>query len=241
VREIRAPLLKPELLGLRDLASERGVSALASEPASERLFDYLREGQAREARGLVLSLYLEGHSVAEIADGPIRAALERLGELWKHDQAGIFVEHRATDICIQAIEQLRHLVEPLNPHAVALGGALQGDPYLIPSLLAATALAAEGWQAVNLGPDTPYQALLEAAAHHKPSLVWVSVSSIADDTAIGPALDHLIDRCAELGITLALGGQALPLSVPRAHVYRCQSIANLVTLAQSLHSRAPAD
>jgi excisionase family DNA binding protein len=122
VRAIRAPLVKPELLGLRDLSSQ-AAEILAPELPAERLFGYLRDGRAREARGLVLALYLQGQGVADIADGPIRIAMERLGELWKHDQAGIYLEHRATDICIQAVEQLRLLVEPQQFHAVALGGA----------------------------------------------------------------------------------------------------------------------
>jgi methanogenic corrinoid protein MtbC1 len=241
IRGIRAPLLKPELLGLRDLPTE-GDSALSPESAPERLFGHLREGRAREARGLVISQYLEGQTVPEIADDCIRAAMARLGELWKHDQAGVFIEHRATDICIQAVEQLRQLVEPPTPHAVALGGALSGDPYLIPSLLAATALAAEGWQAVNLGPDTPFEALLEAEAQHKPMLVWISVSTNRDAGEVRLAIEHLVTRLSETGVTLALGGQALPDFSPQAGalVHRCQSIAELVAVAQSLHaSNAP--
>lgn len=242
IRAIRAPLLKPELLGLRDLSSE-SASSLSPEPAAERLFAYLREGRAREARGLVISQFLEGQTVAEIADDCIRPAMARLGELWKHDQAGIFIEHGATDICIQAVEQLRHLVEPQSCHAVALGGALSGDPYLIPSMLAATALAAEGWQAVNLGPDTPLEALLEAVTHHKPMLVWISVSTIPDPGEVKREINDLVTRLAKTGAALALGGQALPDDSPQvgALVHRCRSIADLVTLAQSLHASTAAN
>lgn len=235
VRAIRAPLVKPELLGLRDLSSD-SIAILTPESPAERLFTHLREGMAREARALVLSLYLQGQSVAEIADGPIRLAMERLGELWKHDQCGIYVEHRATDICIQAVEQLRHLVEPQQFHTVALGGAPPRDPYLLASLLVATALAAEGWHAINLGADTPFEALLRAIEVHDPRLVWISISSIGDIGEIDRGISVLAQRLSEHDATLALGGRALPTmtGLSRPNVHCCQTLADLITVAQKL-------
>ena len=47
----------------------------------------------------VLSVTLRGVAVDRIVDGPLRFALERLGELWLDDpEQGIFREHRATQI-----------------------------------------------------------------------------------------------------------------------------------------------
>jgi len=235
VRTLGAPLVQPDLLGLRDLSAV-GEALLSAESPSDRLFNFLAEGKAKDVRGLILSLYLGGHSVADIADGPIRIAMERLGELWKHDQAGVFVEHRATDICVQAVEQLRQLVEPDTPSAVAVGGAPSGDPYLLPSLLIATALEAEGWRAVNLGPNTPFDSLLLACEHHKPVLAWVTVTSIQDATEFERGWDRFVGQLAGRGATIAVGGQALPSSLPLgpASVRRCETIAQLINLAETL-------
>lgn len=237
VRSIRAPLVKPELLGLRDVSSD-SIEILTPELAAQRLFGHLRDGRAREARELVLSLYLQGYGVADIADGPIRFAMERLGEIWKHDDAGIYIEHRATDICIQAVVQLRRLVEAQQFHAVALGGAPPKDPYQLPSLLVATALAAEGWQATNLGADTPFEAISSAIEVQRPRLVWVSISSIGDIGKIDGGIGVLAQRLAECNAALALGGRALPtttgLAFPNGH--RCQTLADLITIARKLHS-----
>ncbi len=241
VRATGAPLVKPELLGLRDLSSETS-SAYSSEVPAERLFRLLYEGKARAARGLILSLYLEGMSVAEIADDSIRTAMERLGEIWKHDQAGICIEHLATDICLQAVEQLRTLVEPQQAEAVAIGGAPSGDPYLLPSLVAATALAAEGWHAVNLGPDTPFDALLRAIELHKPRLVWISISSIRDIADVDQGISLLAQHLAERGSTLALGGRSLPaMSVlNRSTVHCCKTLAELVAISKTIPNGAAA-
>ncbi|KAB2949235.1 MAG: hypothetical protein KJ057_00595 [Phycisphaerae bacterium] len=194
------------------------------------------EGKAREARGLILSLYLSGGSLAEIADGPIRSAMNRLGELWSHEPDGVFLEHRATDICIQAVEQLRLLVEPPTEDPVALGGAPPGDPYLLPSMLVATTLAADGWHAVNLGPDTPFSAMLAAVERHAPRLVWLSISSIRNQKEVEEGVAELSARLSERGTALILGGRAAGSLSIMKHTYsqRGESLADLLTLANEL-------
>lgn len=239
VRAIGVPILRPEVLGLTDLTP--GADALATESAAERLLAFLRDGKTREARGLVLSLYLSGQSVAEIADGPLRSAMDELGRLWNHDPAGVFVEHRATDICIQAVQQLRRLVEPDVPGPVAVGGAPSGDPYLLPSMLVSAALAASSWQAVNLGPDTPFEALSTAVERHRPRLVWLSVSSVRDANELRDGVTGLATRLADRGTTLAIGGRALgELALPELPAVRqTATIAELVRVADELESCKP--
>lgn len=235
VRAVRAPLLRPDLLGLSDLAP-LGDDVVSADGPADRLFRYLREGKAREARALVLSAYLAGQSVAEIADGPIREAMEELGKLWQHDSAGVYVEHRATDICVQAVEQLRLLVEPQDGGAIAIGGGAPGDPYLLPPMLATAALAADGWQAVNLGPDTPFNALLAAAERHQPRVVWLSISSIRDGREIEEGIARLVARLAEREIAFILGGQALSsLALPAIGALRSgKSLSDLIAIANEV-------
>ncbi len=241
VRAVGAPLVRPELLGLRDLSPTGGALLMADAPG-DRLFGFLSEGRAKDARGLILSLYLEGQSVAEIADGPIRNAMERLGELWRHQESGIFLEHRATDICVQAVEQLRQFVEPEEPRAIAVGGAPPGDPYFLPSLLVATALQAEGWRAVNLGPNTPFDALVAACKHHQPALAWLSVSSVQNAGEIEQGIERLAGELAGQMTTLVLGGQGLPdvSTRERPGVHRCQTISDVLKLTRTLEPRVEA-
>lgn len=208
VRETHSPLLHPEILGLSDLAAaardDRGEMGDA-----DRLYAYLRQGQAREARGLILSLYLGGLSVAELADGPIRSAMTRLGTLWEQDPAGIYYEHRATDLCIQAVHQLRALLD-LEPGAVTtVGGAPPGDPYMLPSLLAATVLESEGFHAINLGPETPLDVLREAALDLDAVLVWLSVTYPPKPEALAREIEQLARALAEHEMRLVIGGQRL--------------------------------
>lgn len=173
IRETGAPLAHPEMLDMPEVA----VAHQRALEGEDRLYTYLVAGDAVAARGWLLSRYLAGASIEELGDGPIKEAMHALGELWNHDEGGIFIEHRGTDICLQALAQLRNTFEPPSDAPIAIGGAPEDDPYLLPTFLAATVIAASGMRAVNIGPDTPIGAMQAAVAHHAPRLVWISASS----------------------------------------------------------------
>ncbi len=173
IRETGAPLAHPELLDMPEVA----VAQHRAHEGNDRLYHYLVDGDAIAARGWLLSRYLAGASIEELGDGPVKDAMHALGELWNHDEGGIFIEHRGTDICLQALAQLRNTFEPRSDAPIAIGGAPEDDPYLLPTFLAATVVAAAGMRAVNIGPDSPIGAMQAAVAHHGPRLVWISVSS----------------------------------------------------------------
>ena len=159
IREGRTALVNPEAIGLSDVAALLDLDAPRGDEGPV-LYEYLREGKADSARGLLLSMYLSGRSVAQIVDGPLLSAMDLLGELWKREECGIFWEHRATEIAISAISRLRMLIPPRGDSAPsAVGAAPAGDPYILPTLCAAAVLESQGLNAVNLGPDTPIPSL----------------------------------------------------------------------------------
>ncbi len=230
IRATGATVVRPELLGLREL---RGSPSPDDDDA---LYQLLIEGKGREARGLLLGRYLGGDSVAALADGVIRVAMHRMGELWRHDPRGIFLEHRATDCCIQAVIALRAMFDPRDDAPVALGGALPGDPYVLPSLLAATVLAAEGMQVVNLGPETPVASLGHAAAYHRPLLVWLSCS-VDVDSELSDEVAGLSRRLQQGGTSLVIGGR---FAGDLAGVRGAQSVATMGELAAFARGRMAA-
>lgn len=176
VRETGAPVVRPELLGMNEVPAEPDHRPLDDAALSRAL----TEGDGRAMRSWLQARLLGGAKLADLCDGPIRAAMHAIGDLWKHEGDGVFIEHRATDLCIQALATLRAAFDPSPSAPVALGGAPEDDPYMIPSAMAALVLAAEGLRPINLGPDTPTAALHRAIAHHRPRLVWISASSPVD-------------------------------------------------------------
>ncbi|HEX4953882.1 MAG TPA: helix-turn-helix domain-containing protein [Thermoanaerobaculia bacterium] len=207
VRAANLRVVRPEILGLADL--ERLGNALpAADQEGQALFHFLRGGEAQKARGLVLSWYLEGRSVAQIVDGPLKAAMDRLGEEWKHSPAGIFFEHRATDIALSSLHQLRALLPPVpGGGPVAVGGAPSGDPYMLPTLAVAVVLRSLAVDATNLGANTPAPALDEAVVALGARLLWLSVSSSEDPEPLRVEVLAALAVAERVQGTLLVGGR----------------------------------
>src|SRR3954469_3517187 len=81
IRESGATVVRPDLLGLDEIGSPGDASGVvAAVPDEQRLFDALGAGERRVAGGLILSWYLAGRTLADLFDGPIRAAMHRVGD-----------------------------------------------------------------------------------------------------------------------------------------------------------------
>lgn len=235
IREMQLPVVRPEVLGLPDLASLSHRTPTAVE--AQRFFELLRDGHASEARGLLQALYLRGSGIAEIVDVVVSEAMHRIGELWLDSPDGIWHEHRATDLCAQALGTLRALLPPPHGARVAGGGA-PGDPYLLAPLAASLALTSEGFEVENFGPDLPLASLERAVHELRPVLVFVSVSAPRDLAAFGEQLAALARDCASLGTAVVVGGRALESgrlpAEPNLHVGR--TIGELVAFARGLRA-----
>ena len=235
VREQGFPLLRPEILGLAEIrAASTGASPAGD--VSSRLYELLREGASSEARGLILSTYLGGWSVADIVDGPLRSALHRIGELWTRDESGIFCEHRATQIALQAVEALRALMEVPKNASFVVGGAPKGDLYALPSLAAATVLESQGLRAVNLGPETPLETLALGVADLDARLAWLSVSTTEDPHRLRAEILRLLPALASRGAPLVVGGaRSKALRLPdHDFLYVGSSMAELEALVRGM-------
>jgi excisionase family DNA binding protein len=235
IRESGATVVRPELLGLTDLG---GVGPLVlGVSREEQLFQALIAGDDKVARGLILSAYLEGQTLPALFDGPVRAAMHKVGDLWRHDARGILVEHRATEICAAAVDRLRDLLPAPGARApLALGGAPQGDPYVLPSRMAGLVLAEAGFRDVNFGPSTPVELLAAEAFARKARLVWLSVSAVEDERSLRAAVARLADSLAEHRIDLVIGGghsaDVAPRGAPNVHVIG--SMAELAAFARGI-------
>ncbi len=235
VRHAGLPVIQPQVLGLADLGA---VPAGASEPAMEAaLVDALKLGNAQRARGIVLALFLAGKNVADLCDGPLVAALQAVGDLWRHGPEGVFIEHRAVEIAAAALHQLRNLLPASSGEApVAIGGALEDDPYALPTLMVATVLEAAGWNAANLGPNLPTAALLAAVKVHQPALVWISCSVEAVAKKREAELRKTGVLLAQRGIKLIVGGRAWKSRSWDIHsgITAAGSMAEVAAFAQGL-------
>ncbi len=237
VRATRASVVHPEILGLAAVVDQRSVAVA---DGAEVFADLLMRGAGLQARGLLEAWYLGGESLAAIIDGPLRSALDRIGELWHADRAdGIFLEHRALQICVLALSQLSLLVPVAAGAPVAVGGAAAGDPYLLPSMAAALVLAGEGFATVDLGADVPEESLTAAMTRLAPRLVWLSVSAVGDGR-VEQHVGRLVAAAAARDAQVMIGGRAVAaLSLrPAAHLHLGGSMAELAAFARGLQAGA---
>jgi excisionase family DNA binding protein len=201
--------LRPELLAFGGARAEE--AGLDEAHRSAAFHHALLDDDRPRALGLLNSAFLAGTSIASICDGPIRFALERIGELWMHDSKGILYEHRATDVCMHALGFLRNALPPPAPDApVAVGSAAADDPYLLPSMMCAITLAELGVRDVNLGPRTPVTTTLAAVETYRPLLVWHTASVGGEDVApLASGIRRFVDSSASPEIRLLVGGRAI--------------------------------
>ena len=224
IRDRGLRVVRPEFLALD---AEGLAAANSPEVVTDRLYRLFSEGQASQACALVTSLFVQGWSAAEICDGPLRESMRRIGEVGQDDGTDIFIEHRATEICVRALNHLSGHTDSRGDAPVALGGALAGDPFQIPSLMAAFVLGAQGFQSINTGADTPLNALRAAVTRHQPELVWLSMSISSIPSTVASQVGAFASELERDGISLIVGGRgvtncrsSLPPSVHHASTMR---------------------
>ncbi len=190
--------MRPDLLGLSK-GPDIQVEFTHPQAWSERLLDALKQGHYPSVIGLMQAMYVENISIAEICDGPIRYAMNAIGNIWPQDKRSIFIEHRATILCVRALCQIRQsLPEITEPAPTAMGAAPQDDPYLLPSLMASLVLHECGFDEVNLGPNTPIDVLSDSVEDEKPQVVWLAITNPVRSRTHHREIENLANIVAEL-------------------------------------------
>lgn len=208
VREARLALVDPGRLGLPDLGTITPGDAL---PTIESLVELFGRHQGREVERVLLRAYLAGVGVAELADGPIRGSMEHVGRLYEDGPEGIAVEHGAVDACIGGLSAIRQLLIPPSDAPVAAGGAVVGDPYILPTLSVAMVLEEAGFRAINVGPNTPIDALDAVVRREGAMLVWRSFGIELGRRAVEHEVEAIESLVERTGCDAVLGGRAWSL------------------------------
>ncbi len=232
--------LPPGDLAAASLPSPR-ARQVDPETTTEALLEALRRGSGAEVRALVRRAYDRGMAVETLADRVIAPAMARVGDEWRAGRLDVWQEHRATQLCAAALYEWK---DELDRHAgrsrpIAVGGAPEGDPYLLPTLLAQLVLLDAGWEAVNLGPNTPLPSLARSVGELRPRLLWLSVSYLENSTDFLRRYKDLYRIAEQQGVPVALGGQALTGTLRSAIPYTTygDGLSHLAAFARTLHPR----
>lgn len=220
------------------LMVNNGASRKIAELNGE-LHSALIAGDESGIRALLAEMYQTGMAVETLADELIRPAMHRLGHEWSEGQLDVMHEHRGVQACFSALCELKHL---LLAHAdrsgpLAVGGAPEKDPYLLPCLLAELVLIDAGWEVVNLGANTPLSSFQRALDEFRPRMLWLSISHLEDRVGFLHAYHQLHDVAVRLDVAVVVGGQALHDGVRSAmpHTTYGDGLKHLAAFARTLN------
>ena len=205
------------------------------------LLQAVLEGNSEQVRALLHRAYRSGFPLETLADYLIAPVMEQVGHDWATNRIDVWREHRGTQICATAVYELFAEVAPRaeSQRPIALGGGPEGDPYHLATLLAQVALVDAGWEAVNLGPNTPFQSFTKALHELRPRLVWVSVSCVVDAEKFVREYRVFQQEASRQGVAIALGGRALVEPFRSQLVYTTfgDGLTHLLEFARTLHPR----
>lgn len=224
-----------------DLSLLTGSPAAAHDAGqlAQQLFRALRHGDQEAAQRLLHGAYESGTPVEVLADEVIAPAMERVGHGWADGTLDVYQEHRGTQACLGALLGLgSRLAEPAGrDRPLAVGGGPEGDPYLLANALAEMVLREQGWEAVNVGPNTPLLSFRRALRELRPRLLWLSCGYLADAEAFLAQYGELYREAERAGVAVAVGGRALTEAVRGRMRYTTfgDGLTHLAAFARTLH------
>jgi MerR family transcriptional regulator, light-induced transcriptional regulator len=223
------------------LDKSRAEKLPASSELAEELHRSLLAGDADQVRLLIVGSYRRGVSIEDLADQAIAPAMEKIGHEWEVGRIDVMEEHRAFQLCAAALYELKPILgeRASRNRPQAVGGAPEHDYSLLPTLLAQMVLLDAGWDAINLGPNTPFKSLIKSIHDFRPRLLWLSVSHLGPNEDFMRGYRELYRQAEKAGVAVAIGGNALVETVRSKIPYTTygDALAHLAAFARTLNPR----
>jgi MerR family transcriptional regulator, light-induced transcriptional regulator len=223
------------------------VPVARGEPANpERFREQLQEAVAAiddgRIRAVIRAAYQAGIPIETLADRVVSPVMAFVGRQWQHEKLNVGTEHLVTGSVVAGIYELQATIamNAAGERPIAIGGAPEGDHYILPTLLAKMTLIEAGWNALNIGPNTPADSFRLAFDSHRPKLLWLCVSHIENESRFEADFSNLFREARSHGIPIALGGRALPEELRTRLPYTTygDGLAQLAAFARSLNPPA---
>lgn len=206
VRSHGVPLARPEVIGLPPAAG-RGHAVVERGRADLRRA--LHEGDEDGFRRLAFDPWIAGTPLVEVFEVGVVPALEGLGLDVLHGKAEIYEERRAIAICMRFLREVRSMLRPPADDApLAIGGAAEHDPYVLPTAIIEVLLRDAGWRTQTLGIGNPLGSLATAVDTIRPTLFWLSVSAAPYRENLVTGWAALLEVATRHGTATVLGGRA---------------------------------
>lgn len=220
-----------------------GAAPSCADPshAAQSLHAALLEGDGETTRSILLGYYHAGMPTDQLADQVVAPALHRIGLDWEEGRIEMMHEHRATQLCMTALFELKSKlqVQARTDPPLAVGGAPELCMHGLGGLLAEMVLLDAGWAVVNLGPNTPLVSFRTALTELRPRLLWLSVNYLPDASRFLAEYRELYAEAVRAGVAVAVGGRALTADIRSQMPYTTfgDGMVHFGAFARSLHPR----
>ncbi|HVB71703.1 MAG TPA: B12-binding domain-containing protein [Acidimicrobiales bacterium] len=168
----------------------------------KRLLDRMTAGDEAGAWSIVEEALSSGTTAPEVYVDVLLPALRAIGERWEQGRLSVADEHRASAVATRIVGRLGPMFarRGLSRGTIVLG-APEGDPHALPSAIVADLLRGRGFEALDLGANTPVTSFVESArAANRLVAVLVGASSKLS-----------VARLAEIALALRAGAIAAPI------------------------------
>jgi len=194
---------------------ESSAGMMVDDRARRDLADALKEGRARDASRLIRAAHAILGGGAALGDELIAPVMREVGHGWSVGEWDVFQEHQASQIVAVTLSELigKATRGGDEPGPVALGSSPEGDLFTLATLLGELTLREAGYSVRNLGPNLPLKSLGRAVAVHRPRLVFLAVSHLADPIEFIEEFTHLNAIARAHGAAVVLGGRGLPREI----------------------------
>jgi excisionase family DNA binding protein len=212
-----------DLAGQRAGASPAGGPTTRTTPAAttapsprrrapwvERLQQRMLAGDSPGSWQVVEAAMASGVEPQDVYVELLGPALHRIGDAWRRGDIGIADEHLASSVATSIIGRMGPRFRRRGRHRGTVLVAMPvGERHGLGVTMLSDILAQEGFEALNLGPDTP-PASLQAAMAERDDLVAVVISVVSTTRVAGAARLVAAARRTDPEVTVVVGGFAVP-------------------------------
>ena len=189
-------------------ALEYALERLDHVALSDIYFQHATTGRGDALTRLLGRAYLRGIPPLDLFELIVTPALRRVGDLWRRGDLTVADEHLATRTTIDALTRIQTGFVHARPGSrVAVVACVEDELHEIGSRCAGALLELEGWRAFPLGANTPFFSFEDALARHKPQLVCISATIMADIERQAREYPRFCEAARPLGARIVLGGE----------------------------------
>jgi excisionase family DNA binding protein len=195
------------LVDVADLAPSTPSKRAGREPTPRRLARRMAAGDEPGSWMVVEEALASGASPTDVHGELLVPALRFVGDQWEAGRWSVADEHRATAVAQRLLGRLGpRFARPGRTRGTVVIGAPAGEQHALPCALLADLVRAAGFDAVDLGANTPAESF-ESTARGSDGLVAVLVG--VTTSGLEAAVRRTVGALRATGVPVLVGGAAV--------------------------------